>query len=100
MTSIALVGKYVDLQDSYLSVKEALFHAGLMHGSNIEIDWVAAEDVERVGPERLLDSVSGIVVPGGFGERGVEGMNRDCPVRPGKQGTVFRTLPRNAGHGN
>ena len=72
--SVALVGKYVDLQDSYLSVKEALFHAGLAHGSNIEIDWVAAEDVERVGPERLLHSVSGIVVPGGFGVRGVEGM--------------------------
>ena len=72
--SIALVGKYVDLPDSYLSVKEALFHAGLAHGSNIEIDWVAAEEVERVGPERLLQSVSGIVVPGGFGERGVEGM--------------------------
>ena len=72
--SVALVGKYVDLHDSYLSVKEALFHAGLAHGSNIEIDWVAAEEVERVGPERLLHSVSGIVVPGGFGVRGVEGM--------------------------
>jgi len=72
--SIALVGKYVDLQDSYLSVKEALFHAGLAHGSNIEIEWVAAEDIEEVGPERFLHSVSGIVVPGGFGPRGVEGM--------------------------
>ena len=74
--SVALVGKYVDLQDSYLSVKEALFHAALAHGSNIEIDWVASEEVERVGPERLLHSVSGIVVPGGFGERGIEGMVR------------------------
>ena len=72
--SIALVGKYVDLQDSYLSVKEALFHAGLVHGSNIEIEWVAAEEIEEVGPERFLHSVSGIVVPGGFGSRGVEGM--------------------------
>ncbi len=72
--TVALVGKYVDLHDSYLSVNEALFHAALAHGSNIEIDWVAAEEVERVGPERLLDSVSGIIVPGGFGPRGVSGM--------------------------
>jgi CTP synthase len=72
--NIALVGKYVELQDSYLSVKEALFHAGLVHGSNIEIEWVAAEEIEEFGPERFLNSVSGIVVPGGFGPRGVEGM--------------------------
>lgn len=73
-TNIALVGKYVDLQDSYLSVKEALFHAGLAHGTNVEIVWVAAEEVEESGPEQMLHSVSGIVVPGGFGPRGVEGM--------------------------
>jgi CTP synthase len=72
--TIAMVGKYVDLQDSYISVKEALFHAGLMHGSDIEIEWVSAEEVEEVGPDRFLGSVSGIVVPGGFGPRGVEGM--------------------------
>ncbi|MCX8213186.1 MAG: CTP synthase [SAR202 cluster bacterium] len=72
--SIALVGKYVDLQDSYLSVKEALHHAGLAHGCEVNLKWVAAEDVTENGPDEYLNSVSGIVVPGGFGARGVEGM--------------------------
>ena len=71
---IAVVGKYVDLQDSYISVKEALLHAGLIHERNVEVQWVRAEDVEEQGPESLLHSVAGIVVPGGFGPRGVEGM--------------------------
>ena len=71
---IAVVGKYVELQDSYISVKEALLHAGLWHQRNVELQWVQAEDVEEEGPDRFLDSVSGIVVPGGFGPRGVEGM--------------------------
>ena len=71
---IAVVGKYVELQDSYLSVKEALLHAGLWHQRNVELQWVQAEDVEEQGPDRFLHSVSGIVVPGGFGPRGVEGM--------------------------
>ena len=71
---IAVVGKYVDLQDSYISVKEALLHAGLVHERNVEVQWVRAEDVEEQGPESLLHSVAGIVVPGGFGPRGVEGM--------------------------
>ena len=72
--SIALVGKYVDLQDSYLSVKEALHHAGLAHGCEVNLSWVAAEDVSENGADEYLNSVSGIVVPGGFGARGVEGM--------------------------
>ena len=72
--SIALVGKYVEYPDSYISVKEALRHAGLAHGREIEIQWVHSEDIERLGPESLLASACGIVVPGGFGPRGVEGM--------------------------
>ena len=71
---IAVVGKYVDLEDSYLSVKEALIHAGLNHHMDLDIEWVAAEDVEKSGAARFLDSVSGVVVPGGFGSRGIEGM--------------------------
>jgi CTP synthase len=71
---IAIVGKYVELQDSYISVKEALLHAGVWHQRNVELQWVQAEDVEEHGPDRFLHSVSGIVVPGGFGPRGVEGM--------------------------
>ena len=72
--AIAVVGKYVELQDSYLSVKEALFHAGMSHDVDIDVHWVRSEDIEQQGPERLLGDVRGIVVPGGFGQRGVEGM--------------------------
>ncbi|MEK7806358.1 MAG: CTP synthase [Chloroflexota bacterium] len=71
---IALVGKYVEYPDSYISVKEALRHAGLAHGRGVEIQWVHSEVVERRGPDALLGSACGIVVPGGFGSRGVEGM--------------------------
>ena len=71
---IAVVGKYTDLPDAYISVREAIRHAGLFHGVDAEIDWVYAEEVERAGPHALLSRASGVVVPGGFGERGIEGM--------------------------
>ena len=71
---VAVVGKYVDLQDSYISVKEALLHAGLHFDRDIEVRWVGAEEIEEVGADEFLNSVSGIVVPGGFGPRGFEGM--------------------------
>ena len=71
---IAVVGKYVELQDAYISVRESLFHAGLHHGLSIDVQWVSAEDIEEQGPEDLLAEARGIVVPGGFGPRGVEGM--------------------------
>ena len=71
---VAVVGKYVDLQDSYISVKEALLHAGLHFNRDIEVRWVGAEEIEEVGADAFLNSVSGIVVPGGFGPRGFEGM--------------------------
>lgn len=70
---IALVGKYVELRDAYISVVEALRHAGLHQDLDIDIHWVSAEQVEREGPDRLLAKVYGIVVPGGFGDRGIEG---------------------------
>ena len=71
---IALVGKYVEYPDSYLSVREALRHAGLSHTRDVDLQWVHSEDIERNGPDDLLRNASGIVVPGGFGTRGVEGM--------------------------
>ncbi len=71
---IALVGKYVELPDSYISVREALKHAGLHQDRDIEIQWVHSEDIEREGPDSLLKTACGIVVPGGFGPRGVSGM--------------------------
>ncbi len=71
---IAVVGKYVELHDSYLSVAEALRHAGFHHGKNIQIDWISSEEIEEKGPGKLLGSAVGILVPGGFGPRGIEGM--------------------------
>ena len=73
---IAIVGKYVDLEDSYISVKEALHHASLSHGLDVEVEWISSEQIEIDGPDRLLSRASGIVVPGGFGPRGIEGMVR------------------------
>ncbi len=70
---IALVGKYVELKDAYISVIEALRHAGLHQELDIDVHWVSAEQVEREGPDRLLGKAYGIVVPGGFGDRGIEG---------------------------
>jgi CTP synthase len=67
---IALVGKYVQLHDAYLSVAEALKHAGIHHGVEVEIDWV---DAERDDLEQALMGADGILVPGGFGDRGIEG---------------------------
>ncbi|MFQ5826253.1 MAG: CTP synthase [Dehalococcoidia bacterium] len=72
--SIALVGKYVELPDSYISVREALCHAGLYHHRNVDIQWVHSEELAREGPESLLRTAQGIVVPGGFGYRGIDGM--------------------------
>jgi CTP synthase len=73
---IALVGKYVELHDAYLSVAESLLHAGLHHGVDIEIDWINSETTTPEEMEKALRHVSGIVVPGGFGPRGIEGKVR------------------------
>ena len=72
--TIAVVGKYVELPDSYLSVREALTHAGLALGCGVDLRWVPSEEIEQCGPGEFLDDAMGIVVPGGFGERGVQGM--------------------------
>jgi CTP synthase len=71
--SIALVGKYVKLRDAYLSVREALRHAALYHDRDVEIVWIESEELEKDGGEALLRTANGIVVPGGFGYRGIEG---------------------------
>ena len=70
---IGLIGKYVSLVDAYLSVVEALNHAGAHHGVQVEIDWIQAEEVEGMLGEGRLKDLDGIVIPGGFGERGIEG---------------------------
>jgi CTP synthase len=70
---IGIIGKYVSLPDAYLSVVEALKHGGFHHGARVEIVWVQAEEVEGLLIEDRLRDLDGIVIPGGFGERGVEG---------------------------
>jgi CTP synthase len=70
---VALVGKYVELQDAYMSVREALKHAGVSAGVDVEIGWVHASDLEKDKGWDTVQAASGIIVPGGFGSRGIEG---------------------------
>jgi CTP synthase len=72
--SIGLVGKYVEYEDSYKSLKEALLHGGLAHRLKVNINWIEAEGVAGDGWERQLEGYDGILVPGGFGKRGIDGM--------------------------
>ena len=71
---IALVGKYVELHDAYISVTESLKHACLNNSAIMEIEWIQSSDLEKVDPKSLLKDADGILVPGGFGARGTEGM--------------------------
>ncbi len=73
---IAVVGKYTDLVDSYKSVQEALIHGGIANRVGVEIDWILSETFEREDPAATLDAYHGVLIPGGFGPRGVEGMLR------------------------
>jgi CTP synthase len=77
---IALVGKYVKLKDAYLSVHEALKHAGLQHGTRVNVRWVDAEGMSLEEARAELESVDGVLVPGGFGSRGWEGKILACRV--------------------
>ena len=71
--TIAVVGKYVDHQDAYKSVAEALKHGGLRQRTRVTLKWLESEDIEREGADAILAGVDGILVPGGFGDRGFEG---------------------------
>lgn len=72
--TIALVGKYVEYEDSYKSLKESLLHGATAHQLKLDIRWIEAEGMDGEHVERLLEDVDGILVPGGFGKRGIEGM--------------------------
>ncbi len=72
--SIALVGKYTQYEDAYKSLKEALLHGGLAHNLKVKIDWTDSEKLLEPGAIESLDAYDGILVPGGFGKRGIEGM--------------------------
>jgi CTP synthase len=71
--TIAMVGKYIDLRDAYLSVIEALKHGGFHHGAKVDIRWIASDEIAAGEVEEILAGADGILVPGGFGVRGVEG---------------------------
>src|ERR1700751_1021591 len=77
---IALVGKYVRLEDAYLSVVEALRHAGTHHDAKVEFDWIDSEEVGAPAIVRRLETASGILIPGGFGGRGIEGKIKAAQV--------------------
>lgn len=70
---IGLVGKYVELHDAYISIVESLYHAGIHHGCEVDIQWINSEHVTQENKEEYLGDVDGILVPGGFGDRGIEG---------------------------
>jgi CTP synthase len=72
-TTVGIVGKYVELHDAYLSIREALLHAGASLDTGVDIRWISAERVDRDGPATSLEGLDGILIPGGFGDRGVEG---------------------------
>jgi CTP synthase len=71
--TIAIIGKYVGLKDSYKSLNEALIHGGIANNVRVNIRWVESEEIEQSGAEKFLSDIEGILVPGGFGERGIEG---------------------------
>ena len=72
--NIGLVGKYVELEDAYLSVAEALRHGGFENSANVNIKWIQSEDITSENVAEKLAGCDGIIVPGGFGDRGIEGM--------------------------
>ena len=78
--TIHVVGKYVGYEDSYKSLNEALYHGGFKHRLKVNIRWVEAEALEQPGGEQLLDGADGILVPGGFGDRGTRGMMRAAEI--------------------
>ena len=79
---IGVVGKYVNLPDAYLSVGEALRHAGFHHGAKVEVDWIQAEKVPDLLDTDRMQQLDGMVIPGGFGERGIEGKIAAVELRP------------------
>ncbi|MBI5050775.1 MAG: CTP synthase [Nitrospirae bacterium] len=83
--SVAIVGKYVGLKDSYKSLIEALIHGGIANNVGVDIQWIDAEEIEKHGAEKYLLDVDSILVPGGFGERGIEGKIEAIRLARGKK---------------
>jgi CTP synthase len=76
--NIAIVGKYVKLHDAYLSIIESLNHAGFETGANVDIRWIDSEDVSDLTVNGILNGLDGMIIPGGFGDRGIEGKITAC----------------------
>ena len=95
---IAIVGKYTQVKDSYKSLSEALTHGGIANKVHVDLEWIDAEIFERDDAAAFLEGVNGILVPGGFGERGTEGKIHGGEVRARAQRAVLRHLLR-AAHG-
>ncbi len=87
--TIHVVGKYVEYEDSYKSLNEAMVHGGFAHGLKVNFQWVEAEALEEPDGERLLDGADGILVPGGFGTRGTRGMMKAAEVARTRQVPFF-----------
>ena len=97
---VGIVGKYTSLPDAYLSVIESLNHSGFFHGAKVDIELISAEDVEGLlGAGRLKD-LDGIVIPGGFGERGIEGKIAAAGYAREEGIPCLGPLPRPAHHGH
>ncbi len=95
-TKIALVGKYVELQDAYISVVEAMKHAGYAFDADVNIKWVNSEFVTKENVQDLLGDVDGILVPGGFGDRGIEGKIVATQYAREQKSSILRYLLRYA----
>jgi CTP synthase len=87
--TIAIVGKYVELKDSYKSLTEALTHGGIANDARVTLQWIDSEEIELHGPERYLSDIDGILVPGGFGYRGIEGKIETIRYARGKKIPYF-----------
>ncbi len=94
--TIAIVGKYTGLKDAYKSLIEALSHGGIANHVRVKLDWIESEIFEADDPAAYLEDVHGILVPGGFGQRGAEGKILAARFAPPAQGALFRHLFRHA----
>ena len=92
--TIHVVGKYVGYEDSYKSLNEALYHGGFPHRLKVNIKWIEAEALEEPDGAALLDGADGILVPGGFGNRGTRGMMKAARDRARARHPVLRHLLR------
>ena len=95
---IGIVGKYVELHDAYMSVKESITHAAIQRRQNVEVRWIHSGELEKGKGIDQLRELDGIVVPGGFGYRGHRGQDPRRRIRPRQQNALFGFVPGHAGH--